>query len=338
MKKDADSNFLFTQSALHSPNQNFSVTIPGNPQELTGLGKRVNAKHVLDGATSVLTPLDMTHFTAKVTVATTKDAEAAQLDRDKEKAYEQRDLALGLNNDNPKTIKFYVTSARDTLLGFSKGKEHNLGDYGFNVNSSSGFVSVEIPTDAPGMMRLAGLIIAKDIALGAASLVKGLDMTDFAAKNTDADTKHTLGQKLNRDKEKATAARDKPLGIAEGQTVKTPGTVKFYVTSSRDVLLGLNKGEEHNLGDWGYDVQFSSGPGAPTGIFKATPSVIAAGASSLLDWNISGADTVTIDNGIGTVAASGSQSVTPAATTSYKLTATAAGGATLSITVTVTVV
>ncbi|MEP7168653.1 MAG: hypothetical protein ABI855_04730 [Bacteroidota bacterium] len=318
-------------------NQNYRVTIPDNPQELAGLGGRNNAKHVLDGASSVLNPLDMADFDAKVTLATTKDAEAAQLDRDKETAYEQRDLALGIGNDNPKTVKFYTTSSRDTLLGFNKGKEHNLGDYGFNVNSSNGFVSVEIPTDAPGMMRLAGLIIAKNTALGAASLIKGLDMADFAAKNTEADTKHALGEKLNRDKEKATGARDKALGIAKGQTVKTPGTVKFYVTSVRDVLLGLNKGDEHNLGDWGFDVQFSSGAGAPAGTFTATPSVIAAGETSTLDWNISGAASVVIDNGIGTVPAASHQDVTPAVTTSYKLSATAAGGGTLSISVTVTV-
>lgn len=319
-------------------NPNFSVTIPTNPQELGGLGQRVNDKHVLDGAGSVLTPLDMTDFQAKVTLAKNKDNAAAQLNRDKETATAARDLVLGINNDNPKTVKFYVTSARDTLLGYNKGKEHNLGDYGFNVNSSNGFVSVEIPTDAPGLMRLAGLIIAKDTALGAASLVKALDMADFAAKNAVADTQNTLAKQLNRDKEKATADRDKALGIAEGQKVTTPGTVRFYVTSSRDVLLGLNKGEEHNLGDWGYDVQFSSGPGAPTGTFSAAPAAITAGASSALSWNITGASSVTIDNGIGTVAASGTHTVTPSASTTYKLTATASGGAALIISVTVTVV
>jgi hypothetical protein len=319
------------------PNPNFSVTIPNNPQELGGLSQRVLDKHVLDGPASVLTPLDMADMQAKTTLARIRDAAAAQLNRDKETAFEARDLALGIDNGNPDTVDFYVKSSRDVLLGIYKGKEHKLGDHGFNVNSSSGNVSVEIPTDAPGLIGLAALIIAKHVLDGAASPIKGLNMVDFTAKNATASAQHKLATQLNRDKEKATAERDHALGIAEGQTTKTPGTVKFYVTSARDVLLGLNKGKEFNLGDWGFDVQFSSGAGAPTGTFTATPSSIAAGASSTLGWNISGSSSVVIDNGIGAVAASGTQIVSPAATTAYKLTATAAGGAALTITVTVTV-
>jgi len=318
-------------------NQNFSVTIPENPQELGGLSKRILDKHVLDGAGSVLTPFDTADWQAKTTFAKTRDTSAAQLNRDKEKAFEDRDLALGIDNGNPETVDFYVKSSRDVLLGFNKGKEHKLGDHGFNVNSSSGEVSVEIPTDAPGLIGLADRIIKKHVLDGAASPIIGLNMADFTAKHATADAKHTLGKQLNRDKEKATGERDHALGIAEGQKVDTPGTVKFYVTSARDVLLGLNKQKEYNLGDWGYDVQFSSGAGAPTGTFKATPSSIAVGESSTLEWNISGSTGQTIDNGIGAVAATGTQIVTPAITTTYKLIATAANGKTLSITVTITV-
>lgn len=318
-------------------NPNFRVTIPENAQELNGLGKRINAKHVADGATSKLTPLDMADFNGKVTFSNKRDADSAQLNRDKEKAFADRDIALGINDGNENTVDFYVKSVRDVLLGFNKGKEQNLGGHGFNVNMSDGFVSVEIPTDPPGLIALADLIIKKHILDGAASPIAGLDMADFTAKQVIASTKDDLGKQLNRDKEKATGDRDKALGIAKGQKVDTPGTVKFYITSSRDVLLGFNKGKEFNLGDWGYDVQFSSGPGAPAGTFKATPSTIPAGELSTLEWNISGAASVAIDNGIGTVAASGTRIVTPAVTTAYKLTAAAANGATLSITVTITV-
>ncbi|MFC1846019.1 CAP domain-containing protein [Chloroflexota bacterium] len=60
--------------------------------------------------------------------------------------------------------------------------------------------------------------------------------------------------------------------------------------------------------------------------FNAAPDTIAAGGSTTLSWNVSDATTVTIDNGIGTVAATGSSVVSPAANISYTLLATNAVG------------
>jgi hypothetical protein len=69
--------------------------------------------------------------------------------------------------------------------------------------------------------------------------------------------------------------------------------------------------------------------------FTATPSTIARGASSTLAWSVTGATTLSIDNGIGIVTGS-SVVVTPTGTTTYTLTATNAGGpATSSATVTI---
>ncbi|HSP68027.1 MAG TPA: OmpA family protein [Bryobacteraceae bacterium] len=59
--------------------------------------------------------------------------------------------------------------------------------------------------------------------------------------------------------------------------------------------------------------------------FTATPATIDAGQSSTLQWSVTNADTVNITS-LGTVAASGSRSVSPAATTSYILTATNSAG------------
>ncbi|MEI6223853.1 MAG: hypothetical protein WCS72_03810 [Deltaproteobacteria bacterium] len=59
--------------------------------------------------------------------------------------------------------------------------------------------------------------------------------------------------------------------------------------------------------------------------FTATPTTIARGASSTLAWSVTGATTLSIDNGIGTVTGT-SVVVTPTATTTYTLTATNAGG------------
>lgn len=72
--------------------------------------------------------------------------------------------------------------------------------------------------------------------------------------------------------------------------------------------------------------------------FTAAPTHISQGQSSLLSWTTTGASTVTINNGVGTVSANGSKNVTPTATTTYTLTATGADGTTsVSAAVTVTV-
>ena len=68
--------------------------------------------------------------------------------------------------------------------------------------------------------------------------------------------------------------------------------------------------------------------------FDATPSSIAAGQSSTLTWVVQGATSVSISNGVGNVALTGSTTVTPTATTTYTLTAV---GATGNVTATATV-
>ncbi|HLG36172.1 MAG TPA: hypothetical protein VI757_14940, partial [Bacteroidia bacterium] len=95
-------------------NQNFSITISENPQELGGLSQRILDKHVLDGAGSVLNPLDMADMQAKTTLAKIRDASGAQLNRDKETAFQTRDLALGIGE--PDTVDYFVKSSRDVLL------------------------------------------------------------------------------------------------------------------------------------------------------------------------------------------------------------------------------
>lgn len=71
-------------------------------------------------------------------------------------------------------------------------------------------------------------------------------------------------------------------------------------------------------------------------MFTATPSTITVGQSTTLAWAISGASTVSIDNNVGDVSMVTSRSVSPAQTTTYKLTAANSGGAATAL-VTVTV-
>ena len=70
--------------------------------------------------------------------------------------------------------------------------------------------------------------------------------------------------------------------------------------------------------------------------FSASPSTIEKGQSSTLSWSITNADTASIDQGIGSIAASATLSVSPTSTTTYTLTAGNKDGDTTS-TVTVTV-
>jgi peptidoglycan-associated lipoprotein len=78
-------------------------------------------------------------------------------------------------------------------------------------------------------------------------------------------------------------------------------------------------------------------PAAPDiTLFAAEPSSIERGQSSTLRWEVTNANQISIDNGVGTVQAAGSRSVYPNETTTYKLTANGPGG-TLSKTATVSV-
>jgi hypothetical protein len=62
--------------------------------------------------------------------------------------------------------------------------------------------------------------------------------------------------------------------------------------------------------------------------FESDKSAIADGQSVTLEWSVSNAMTVKIDNGVGPVTASGQLAVTPAASTTYTLVATNFGGST----------
>ncbi|MDD5398404.1 MAG: Ada metal-binding domain-containing protein [Dehalococcoidia bacterium] len=84
-------------------------------------------------------------------------------------------------------------------------------------------------------------------------------------------------------------------------------------------------------------ISWPFGGGAPTiNSFTASPTTISAGSSSVLTWSVSDATALIIDQGIGSVSAAGSSTVTPVSTTTYTLTAVnASGSITASATVTV---
>jgi peptidoglycan-associated lipoprotein len=78
-------------------------------------------------------------------------------------------------------------------------------------------------------------------------------------------------------------------------------------------------------------------PGRPIATLTAEPTRIEAGETSYLSWTTTNANDVSINNGIGTVAASGRQSVSPINTTTYTLTANGPNGSnTATATITIT--
>ncbi len=93
----------------------------------------------------------------------------------------------------------------------------------------------------------------------------------------------------------------------------------------------------------GYVDQTLNSSPAPTiaapviGSFYASPSSLTVGQSTPLIWAVSGASSLSLDNGLGDVSNATSKLVSPAQTTTYTLTATNSGGAASArVTVTVT--
>lgn len=62
-------------------------------------------------------------------------------------------------------------------------------------------------------------------------------------------------------------------------------------------------------------------------IFKAEPSKVERGTATRLRWEVSGAESIILDHGIGSVEGSGSLEISPSDITAYNLTAVNSGGA-----------
>lgn len=115
-------------------------------------------------------------------------------------------------------------------------------------------------------------------------------------------------------------------GILTGTPAEETATATYTVTGSNAV------------GTTSVALVLTVGPPPPPTIsaFTATPPSVAAGGSSVLAWTVTGATTLSIDHGVGTVTGT-SVTVTPTAATTYRLSATNSGGtSTADVTVQVT--
>src|SRR5207249_4702893 len=92
-------------------------------------------------------------------------------------------------------------------------------------------------------------------------------------------------------------------------TVQSSGTKAVTPTATQTYVLtatGAGGTSTANV-----TVTVSAPVVAPTIQFSSNPASITAGQSSTLTWSTTNATSVTIDNGVGTVATAGNQNVSP---------------------------
>lgn len=239
----------------------FKVVIPTNADRLFALTNRILQKHQQDGATSKLSPTLADQLQTQLNTARTENERRNELDRQKEKLNEERNLILGLhdtqNSFTEGTVRYFLAAARDILLGQYRGNERVLGDWGYVVNSPKGAVQVIIPRRTEPLVALAKSVLQKHYNDGANSLLSSLNLDNLQQRLYEAEQKLNEAGQTSRDKEKATQTRNIALGIDRGQNSKTPNTVAYMVRSVRDVLLGSFRGREQELGAWGFEVNAS---------------------------------------------------------------------------------
>ena len=111
-----------------------------------------------------------------------------------------------------------------------------------------------------------------------------------------------------------------------GDVASTGSRTVSPVTTTTYTLTATNSAGSVNA-----NTQIIVSGSPPSGIpvinsFSASPDAISAGDSTTLTWDITGATNVTIDPGVGSVALSGSTTVSPATSINYTLTAANSSG------------
>ena len=110
------------------------IPIPENPDEFITLAKAISLKHTALGANSPLDGIEDIELLAPLAAtADTNNQAANNLYQQAKTATEARDRAIGPNMNTPRTLHFLVDAVRNVLSGQNKGKEHNLGGWGFTV-------------------------------------------------------------------------------------------------------------------------------------------------------------------------------------------------------------
>jgi eukaryotic-like serine/threonine-protein kinase len=133
-------------------------------------------------------------------------------------------------------------------------------------------------------------------------------------------------------------------GLYVAQVQPGSRTVQISLNGYQSVTqtLNLRNGAQQNVSAVLPPVPRAPTPAAPQvqpvfAVFSASQLTIQQGQSTTLNWQTANASNVSIDNGIGSVSASGSRDVSPSSNTTYQLTAQGGGGTQdRSVTITVT--
>lgn len=103
-------------------------------------------------------------------------------------------------------------------------------------------------------------VLEKHLELGEKSPLNGLDMETFAKNLNDAKARRAEAKKLHDQAELLNQQAGLSLGTDSTQNSKTTGTVYSTISSVRGILLGMYKGQEKKLSEWGFDVVISDVP------------------------------------------------------------------------------
>ena len=257
-------NYIFftRNSSYNMASPTIKVIIPTEVSPMLTLCRNIVKKHNADGSNSVLPTFIMQSFIKLTNEASQKNEQQLDLKKQAELATERRNIILGKhesqNRFTTNTVLFYVTSIRDYLLGVFRGNERELGSYGFVVQSPKGDVRVEIPINSEELSLLAIHIVQKHQNNPDNSVIPLVLIDPLIALVAETVALVDSAAQLRRDAETATQSRNLLLGIARSQNSKTPNTLRYYLSSIRDILLGMYRGQEQRLGDWGFEVNASA--------------------------------------------------------------------------------
>lgn len=117
---------------------------------------------------------------------------------------------------------------------------------------------VIIPREPEKLVELAKRIIKKHEEDGVASPLRFLDMDAFKSNVLEGEKNYLEARQLMRDAEEKMAKGHFALGTGRKMRGSdNPQSAKQIIRSVRDILLGIHKGKEKNLGDSGFDVDDS---------------------------------------------------------------------------------
>lgn len=146
-------NVVITQTGGR---RNVAVEIPiDTPENLLTLCDAISAKHILDGATSILddSEVDMTIYTTMLGEANTFLNTSETQNEISQSTFEQALVIMGYGEgqtaETPGTLYNFITGIRDRLLNKHAGTEEMLSEYGYKVVIGTSNLPEDEPPPAP---------------------------------------------------------------------------------------------------------------------------------------------------------------------------------------------